>query len=150
MQVYEYCLTLHDFLAKAISWEGYLHLCSILLNCANADFCFGLHLCIVPLIIKNVNWYNLSEFGVEYSIICFPDKLFTFVQLLQECEYFFDIKLFYLQIILIWWEMVISIFMIQILHFLINIAGFIHICAVRRFTAQIEMYNQQIIFIINM
>ena len=150
MQVYEYCLTLHDFLAKAISWEGYLHLCSILLNCANADFCFGLHLCIVPLIIKNVNWYNLSEFGVKYSIICFPDKLFTFVQLLQECEYFLDIKLFYLQIILIWWKMVISIFMIQILHFLINIAGFIHICAVRRFTAQIEIYNQQIIFIISM
>ena len=40
--------------------------------------------------------------------------------------------------------------MIQILHFLIKIAGFIHICAVRRFTTQIEIFNQQIIFIINM
>ena len=63
---------------------------------------------------------------------------------------FFDIKLFYLQIILIWWKMIISIFIIQILHFLINIAGYIHICAVKRFTAQKEISNQQIIFIINM
>ena len=46
--------------------------------------------------------------------------------------------------------MVLSIFIRQILHFLINIAGFIHICAARRFTAQIEIYNQQIIFINNM
>ena len=139
MQVYEYCLTLHDFLAKAISWEGYLHLCSILLNCTNADFCFGLHLCIVPSIIKNVDWYNLSKLYLEYSMIYFSDKLFTFAQLLKECEYFFDIKFFWLQIILVWWKMVIYIFIIQILHFWINITGCIHICVVRRFTAQIKI-----------
>ena len=40
--------------------------------------------------------------------------------------------------------------MIHILQFLINIAGFIYICAVRRFTAQIEISNPQIIFIIHM
>ena len=35
--------------------------------------------------------------------------------------------------------MVLSIFIIQILHFLINITGYIHICAVKRFTGQFHV-----------
>ena len=101
-------------------------------------------------IIKTVYWYNLSELCVEYSIIYFPDKLFILAQLLQECKYFFDIKLFCLKIILIRWQMVLSIIIIQILQFWLDIKDFIHICAVIRFTAQIEISNPQIIFIIHM
>ena len=47
-------------------------------------------------------------------------------------------------------KMVLYIVLIQILHFWFHIKDFIHICAVRRFTAQLEISNPQIIFIIHM
>ena len=41
------------------------------------------------------------------------------------------------------------IFTIQVLYFWINVTGFIHICAVRRLNAQIEISNHHMIFIIH-
>ena len=147
IQTYEYCSTYHDFIAKAISGVGYLHLGSILLNCTNIDISIGLHLHNEILIDRNVNWYILSEKRIQSSIICFPKKIFAFVQLLHECEYFFDIELFCSQFQFIWWKMVLCIFRIQLWHFWVNITGFIHICAVRELTTQIEISYHQIIFI---
>ena len=124
---------------KAISGLCYLHSGSILLNCAIVNIFLGLHFCKVPRMNKNADWNVLSEWWIQSSKICLIEKLFAFVQLLHECEYFLDIEHFCLQISFLWYKIVWCISRILILHFWFNIIDFIYICAVRRLTAQIKI-----------
>ena len=151
MHIYEYCSTLLAFLAKShfLNWlfafVQYFH------ELRKRRF-----LSWIALLYSFINKYKckliyiLSEKCVEYSIICFPEKIFAFMQLLKEYKYFFDIQLSCLQITLIWWKIVLSIIRIQMLPFWKNATSFIHIFAVSRFTAQIEISYQQMIFIFYM
>ena len=91
LDIYEYSLNWLKICLKAISGLCYLHSGSILLNCAIVNIFLGLHFCKVPWMNKNVDWYVLSEWWIQSSKICLIEKLFTFVQLLHECEYFLDI-----------------------------------------------------------
>ena len=61
-----------QILSEVISLAGYLHSDSIFLNCANVDIA-----------------YNTQS---QYHVV--PKKIVTFVQLLQECECFYNIQLF--------------------------------------------------------
>ena len=132
---------MHVFLEKAISWIGYLHLGSILSWIASLYTVIKKQKCklVYPLWIMCRILDNMFFWTIIYI------RAAT-----ERIQIFFYIKRFFLQFILIGWKIVLPIIIIQILHFWINVACFIHICVVRRLTAQIEISNQQMIFIIHM
>ena len=106
IDIYEYSLNWLKICLKAISGLCYLHSGSILLNCTIVNIFLGLHFCKVPWMNKNVDWYVLSEWWIQSSKICLIEKLFAFVQLLHEWEYFLDIEHFCLQISFLWYKIV--------------------------------------------